>query len=189
MPAALAVCFACGVAGAQDAKDTTQPVPPAKVDVIAPAAPVAPVIPAVQSIKFRERPRYVTDPQRLRRTPTIDGVIADGEWDPFYTIDDAPIKGTVYCNWDDRFLYLAARTDSPATVLFDVDAGGDGWLRGSDNIEVVVGPAPPSGGAPTVSVRLLDASSTKDTPIWNETGVDPKTLVVAEKTNGNSTGA
>ena len=66
-----------------------------------------------------------------------------------------------------------------------MDAGGDGWLRGSDNIEVVVGPAPAAGGAPTVAVRLLDASSTKDTPVWNETGVDPKTLVVAEKTNGN----
>jgi hypothetical protein len=112
-------------------------------------------------------------------------VLADGEWDPFYTIDDAPIKGTFYCNWDDHFLYLAARTDAPCTVLFDVDAGGDGWLRGADNMEIVVGPAPAAGGPPTVGVRLLDAANTKDTPVWNETGVDPKTLVVSERINGN----
>ena len=53
-------------------------------------------------------------------------------------------------------------------------------------MEIVVGPPPAAGGAPTVAVRLLDAANTKDTPIWNETGVDPKTLVVAERTNGNS---
>lgn len=161
-------------AGAQEAKDPGTVLNPAKID---PSAITTPV----QTIKFRERPRYVTDPQRLRRTPIIDGSIADGEWDPFYTVDDAPIKGTVYCNWDDRFLYLAARTDAASTVLFDVDAGGDGWLRGADNIEIVVGPPAAIGGAPTVAVRLLDAANSKDTPAWNETGVDPKLLVVAVK--------
>ena len=169
-------------------KGVDQQVDPAKVDPpktdpakVEPAKTDVGVAQPVQAIKFRERPRYVTDPQRMRRTPTIDGVLTDGEWDPFYTIDDGLIKGTVYCNWDDRFLYLAAKTDVAATVLFDVDAGGDGWLRGSDNIEVVVGPPAAIGGAPTVSVRLLDASNSKDTPTWNETGVDPKIIVVAEK--------
>ena|GEM_PF-1577861 len=169
-------------------KDVDQQVPPAKVDLpttTASKVDAATVVP-VQAIKFRERPKYISDPQRLRRTPTIDGVLNDGEWDPFYTIDDGLIKGTVYCNWDDRFLYLAAKTDVAATVLFDIDAGGDGWLRGSDNMEVVVGPPTVIGGAPTVSVRLLDASNSKDTPTWNETGVDPKTIVVAEKVVGGS---
>jgi hypothetical protein len=50
--------------------------------------------PGPATINFRERPRYPTDPQRLRRTPQIDGVIGDNEWDPFYTITDGPIKGT-----------------------------------------------------------------------------------------------
>jgi hypothetical protein len=136
------------------------------------------------SIHFRERPRYPTDPQRLRRTAQIDGVLTDGEWDPFYTISDGPIKGTIYCNWDDNYLYLAARTEGPANVLFDVDMGGDGWLRGADNLEIVVGSVA-DGGMPTVSARLLDAASSKDMPTWNETAVDSKTLVVAEKiTNG-----
>ncbi len=159
---------------AQDQKEGDA-VPPAKVNtdtIIQPAPP----------IKFRERPKYVSDTQRLRRTPIIDGSFADGEWDPFYTIDDAAIKGTVYLNWDDRYLYLAAKTDAASTVLFDIDAGGDGWLRGSDNMELVVGPPPPGGGAPSVSVRLLDAANSKDTPTWNETGVDPKTIITAEKT-------
>lgn len=161
-------------AAAQDKQDPAQAARTTQADPnqVAPPTPM---------IKFRERPRYVTDPQRLRRTPTIDGVVNDGEWDPFYTIDDAPIKGTIYCNWDDNFLYLAAKTDAPATVIFDIDAAGDGWLRGSDNIEIVVSPATVAGGPPTLMARLLDAANSKDTPVWNEAAIDPKTIGVAMK--------
>lgn len=134
----------------------------------------------IPPIKFRERPRYPADPQRLKRTPLIDGVLGDGEWDPFYTITDGPVKGTVYCNWDDNFLYLATRTEGAANVLFDLDLNGDGWLRGADNVEILIGSAA-NGGTPAVSARLLDASNSKDTPVWNETAIDPKSIVVAEK--------
>ncbi|HLK61391.1 MAG TPA: hypothetical protein VKU00_32880 [Chthonomonadaceae bacterium] len=150
-----------------------------------PDAPVAAQPPAASGIKFRERPRYVSDPQRLRRMVHVDGVLSDGEWDPFYTIDDGAIKGTVYVNWDDNYLYLAAKTDGEATVLFDIDMGGDGWLRGADNVELVIGSAPVGGSGPTIVARLLDAASSKDAPAWNETSIDPKSLIVAEKiTNG-----
>jgi hypothetical protein len=134
-------------------------------------------------VNFRERPKYPTDSQRLRRSPQIDGVISDNEWDPFYTITDGPIKGTFYCNWDDNNLYLAVRTEQPATVLFDIDAGGDGWLRGADNLEVVVGSVP-DGSTPPIVARLLDAASNKDTPSWNTTSTDPKSFMVAEKSTG-----
>jgi hypothetical protein len=148
----------------------------------APAAVAAPQAAPVEAppIKFRERPRYPADPQRLKRTPLIDGVLGDGEWDPFYTVTDGLIKGTVYCNWDDNFLYLATRTEGAANVLFDLDLNGDGWLRGADNVELIIGSVA-NGGTPVVSARLLDASNTKDTPVWNETAIDPKSIIVAEK--------
>ena len=154
-------------------------------DAAAAPAQTAP-IPAVAppAVNFRERPRYPTEVQRLRRTPVIDGQLTDGEWDPFYTVADGAIKGTVYCNWDENNLYLAARTDQAATVIFDVDAGGDGWLRGADNIEIVVGPAQ-DGSQPTLTARLLDAASNKDAPSWNDKVIDPKQITLSEKmTNG-----
>ncbi len=169
----LALCLFLAAMPTLQAQETPQ----AK-DAPQTAAQTPPV--EVPAVKFRERPRYPSDSQRLKRTPVVDGVLGDGEWDPFYTITDGPIKGTVYCNWDDNFLYLAARTDGAANVLFDLDLNGDGWLRGADNVEIVIGSAA-NGGTPTVSARLLDASNTKDTPVWNETAIDPKTIVVAEK--------
>jgi hypothetical protein len=191
LPAVLALTtgFLAPSAFAQDKQEKTEQgaVPPAKVEPPAGGNTVKADITATPAEvqfpapKFRERPRFVTDPQRLRRSPTIDGVLSEGEWDPFYTIDNGPVKGTVYCNWDDRYLYVAVKSDAASTVLVDLDAGGDGWLRGSDNMEIVVGPPQTAGGTPSVAVRLLDAANSKDTPVWNETGVDPKTILAAER--------
>jgi hypothetical protein len=171
-------------ASAQDAAADKNAQPAAPQTSAPPAQQPPPAASAPPAIDFRNRPKYPTDPQRLRRTVQIDGVLTDGEWDPFYTLTDGPVKGTVYCNWDDNFLYLAARTDQPASVLFDVDTGGDGWLRGADNLEIVVGSVP-EGGAPLLVARLLDAANSKDTPAWNDKSVDPKAILVAGKvTNG-----
>ncbi len=171
LPAIVVLASISSPARAQDANAEKEAVRPAAVQ----AAPQE-----ISALKFRERPRYPSDPQRLKRTPLIDGVLGDGEWDPFYTITDGPIKGTVYCNWDDNFLYLAARTEGAANVMFDLDLNGDGWLRGADNIEIIIGSAV-NGGTPVVVARLLDASNSKDTPVWSETAIDPKTIIVAEK--------
>ncbi len=136
------------------------------------------------TINLRERPKYATEPHRLRRTVQIDGVLSDGEWDPFYTVNDGPIKGTFYCNWDDNYLYLAARTDQPATILFDVDSGGDGWLRSADNLELVIGNVGETSGTQIVT-RLLDAANSKDAPAWNDRVIDTKAILMASKiTNG-----
>ncbi len=147
------------------------------------AAPVAPPPPADAApvINFRERPKYAADSQRLRRVVTLDGVADENEWDAFYAITDGAVKGTIYCQWDDNFLYLAAKTNGPASLLFDIDAGGDGWLRGADNLEIVVGGLSES-GVPIVATRLLDAANSKDTPAWRENAVDPTTILVASKT-------
>lgn len=166
------------------------PATPATLAGQTPAQPAAP--PAVQTqppaaapdIQWRIRPTFPTDPQRLRRTPSIDGVLQDGEWDPFYTINTGPVQGTVYCNWDQNYLYVATRTDHPATVVVDVDGSDDGWLRGADNLEIVVGSAG-ANSAPSLDARLLDATSSKDAPFWSSKTLDLKTIEVAEQvTNG-----
>jgi hypothetical protein len=157
------------LAAGQDPKPS---VPAAQQQAAAAAVPVA--------INFRERPKYTVEAQRLRRSPQINGVLNDGDWDPFYTVNDGTIKGTVYCNWDDNFLYIATRTDQAAMLVIDVDATDDGWLRGADNLEVVVG-SPAADGTPTVVARLLDASNPKDAPAWNDKVLDVKTIQLAGK--------
>jgi hypothetical protein len=67
--------------------------------------------------------------------------------------------------------------------VFDVDATGDGWLRGADNIEIVVGNVTEH-GTPSVTARLHDASSSKDTPVWNDRAIDPKSFLIAGRIAG-----
>lgn len=131
-------------------------------------------------INYRERPQYPFDPQRLKLRPTLDGVISDNEWTPLYTVGDRAVKGTVYLNWDDDNLYVAARMDSPGWFVVNVDGNGDGWLRGQDNLELVIAPVGAASVAP-VTVRLLDASVTRDAPVWNETVVSPSLVGIAAR--------
>lgn len=155
---------------------------------VAAAAPSAATGLSKQStpaINYRERPRYPYDPQRLKRRPILDGKIADNEWDPLYTIGDTAAKGTVYVNWDDDFLYIAARTDQPCWLVFDLDANADGWLRGADNLELAVAPAGME-GASTITARVLDAAGNKDAPIWNEKVVDTRSIQIVQKNSGGS---
>jgi hypothetical protein len=138
------------------------------------------------AINYRERPRYPFDPQRLKRRPNLDGMIANNEWDPLYTITDGAVRGTVYVNWDDDFLYLAAKTDQPANVIFNIDANADGWLRGADNVEIVLGPAADGSAAPSITPRLLDAAGNKDAPVWNDRVIDPRSIQAVQKTVGGA---
>lgn len=137
------------------------------------------------SINYRVRPHFPFDAQRLKKRPVIDGMLSDNEWDALYTVSDGPATGVIYMNWDDENLYLAARADSPAWVVFDLDLNGDGWLRGADNVEIAVAPLNGS-GAPPVTLRLLDAAGTKDSPVWMDRAIDPKTIQVAAKMNGSA---
>ncbi|MGC8666635.1 MAG: NEW3 domain-containing protein [Chthonomonadales bacterium] len=137
------------------------------------------------SVNYRERPRYPFDRQRLKRRPVLDGIIAEGEWDPLYTISDGPVTGTVYLNWDDDYLYIAAKTDQPAWAIFDIDANDDGWLRGADNLEITVAPVT-AGVMPPITARILDAASGKDQPVWNDRVVDTKAIQIAAKATGSN---
>ena len=166
--AGIALVVACNQAYAQAAAE-----PPATA-VAAPAP----------AINYRERPRAPYDPQRLKLKPTLDGQIGENEWTPLYTVTDGPVKGTVYVNWDDDYLYVAARTDTPCWFAFDLDANGDGWLRGADNLELVIGP-PDASANPQVTARILDAASTRDVPAWNLKVVDPKSIQVVVKSGAS----
>ncbi len=169
----LAVLFVSGI-GVSSLLSAQQAPPPA----VTPFAPIR--------INFRERPQVTAEPLRLRRTPKIDGVIGEGEWDAYYTVTDGPIRGTVYLNWDENFLYLAVKTLTPAGVVFDIDAGGDGWLRGADNLEIVAG-AVNETGKPSLAVRLLDAANTKETPVWKDNPLDAGRIESASAPSGEGT--
>ncbi len=139
--------------------------------------------PEIVAVNFRERPNFPADPQRLRRTVTIDGKIESGEWDTFYSAKDAATdKGTFYCNWDEDYLYLAVKSPK-GTLVFDIDTGGDGWLRSADNLEIVVGSVEEDKPV-SVAVRLLDAANSKDTPVWKEDETVGKGLKVVGKMIG-----
>lgn len=159
----------------QDKQDKTDP----------PLAPTATPNRDSRMVNFHARPKVVSEAQRPRRTVQLDGKISEGEWDTFYSVAEGPIKGSIYCNWDDNYLYLAAKTDGPAMLVFDIDASNDGWLRGADNLEVVVGSVT-EGGQPSVTARLLDASNSKETPMWADRSADAKQIQVASKLEGGS---
>ncbi len=97
------------------AEDAAAPAPPA-----APAAAPPPVQP---------------DTDIFRRTPKVDGVIEDGEWDAFYTYSFDGLDVTTYADWDGENLYVAAKSNKPVDILAVLDARADGWYNGDDNYE------------------------------------------------------
>lgn len=143
--------------------------------------------PDIATVNFRERPNFPANPQRLRRTVTIDGKIESGEWDVFYAAKNAAAdKGTFYCNWDEDYLYLAVKSPT-GSLVFNIDTGGDGWLRSADNLEIVVGSVEEDKPV-SVAVRLLDAANSKDTPVWKEDETGSKGLkIVAKMVGGEQT--
>ncbi len=150
-----------------------------------PVRPAEPVIrQAAANINFAQRPRYPYEPQRLKLRPVLDGVIGENEWTPLYTIDDQAVKGTVYVNWDDDFLYVGASTSQPAWLIFSLDCSADGWSRGADNLELTVAPMG-SSGLPPVSARILDGATNRDGPVWNDKVVDTSTIQLVAKAVGS----
>lgn len=101
------------------------------VPVVAEAAPVIAVEPATKP----EAPDVTPDTNIFKRTPKIDGVVEDGEWDAFYTYKSGELDITTYADWDSSNLYIAAKSDKPVDLLALLDANADGWYNGEDNYE------------------------------------------------------
>lgn len=101
---------------------------PASATPVAPAAPVVAVEPV-------EKTDITPDTNIFKRTPKIDGVVEDGEWDTFYTSKSGDWEITTFANWDSANLYVAAKSNKPIDLLALLDANADGWYNGEDNYE------------------------------------------------------
>ena len=84
----------------------------------------------------------------LKRTPSLDGTIETGEWDPFCRVQSEGFSATAYVDWDENNLYIAAQGDKPLDLTATIDACNDGWFHGSDNylLRVLAGSGASGGG-------------------------------------------
>ncbi|MBC8104111.1 MAG: hypothetical protein H7Z41_16175 [Cytophagales bacterium] len=187
-------------ASAACADDATKnlPAPPRYTQEGRPADPVPPATGGIQLTppptgaagQMQVGSPGVSDPKyggvlyeknRVKRTVPLDASGGpSGRWDVLYRFVDG-VSGetaggagtkTVYCDWDDQYLYLAMETPSPTEVRFDIDGTDDGWLRGADNLMVQISP-PAGSGAPTVLLQRFDTTQNKDRPVYAESSIPP----------------
>lgn len=78
----------------------------------------------------------VPDTEVFRRTPKIDGLIDDGEWDIFYIYNSGDWSAVTYADWDSKNLYMAAKSNKPFDFMSVLDANADGWFHGDENYEI-----------------------------------------------------
>jgi len=104
-------------------------------ETAAPAAPVAEVAPAAGPASPAGVSLITPDTEVLRRTPVVDGVVEDGEWDKFYNYSSGDWEVSTYADWDSRNLYVAAKSNKPIDLLNVLDANDDGWFHGDENFE------------------------------------------------------
>lgn len=114
---------------------------------------VAPAVPPA------DVPAVTADREIFKRTPVIDGVIKDGEWDIYYTTGSGGTEMTTYADWDDDNLYLAAKSAVPADLMVMLDANNDGWYHGEDNYELKIMRG--EGDARTLTVSLYESKNAK----------------------------
>jgi len=116
-------------------------------------------------------PFTLSQPVRLAITPAMDGKVEEEEWDAL--ADSGGCRA--FFQWEPETLYWGARAKEGEDVVLSLDMNSDGWLVGNDNLEFRVSYA---GGAPSVSVRRLDASDPNG-PTWVASGVLNESVKVA----------
>jgi len=93
--------------------------------------------------------------ERHKATPTIDGVIKEGEWQKFASTPnaitpppaDSPFtkllaregqnfdyRMQTFLNWDDSYVYIAAKAPFKFVISPQLDGDGDGYFHGKANI-------------------------------------------------------
>lgn len=123
------------------------------------------------------KPITVVEPNRLAMTPTIDGKISPEEWDPLTAGGDMK----TYLDWEPGRIHLAARLPLGQDLVLSLDGENNGWLVGSDNLEVRVSY---KDGKPSVAARGLAGGGEQgphwfDVPGWEKAyvlSVSPETL-------------
>lgn len=122
----------------------------------------------------------VAEPTRLAISPKLDGVIEDEEWDEFS--GEATAKD--YFQWEPGKLHFAATVAEGTDLLVSVDLKADGWLVGSDNLEIRVSQ---KSGTPTVTGRLLDMTNVAG-PRWIDVpGISLASQVVVKSGEAGTT--
>lgn len=139
------------VARAEDAS----PVAPAQVN-IAPTDASSSI-----SAPIPTQPGTVVTPDTeiLKRSPKIDGVIEDGEWDTYYTYTSSDWNVTTFVDWDSAHLYVGAESNKPIDLLAVLDANADGWFHGEENYEFKV--TRTDNGSFNLAVCRYDSRNTK----------------------------
>lgn len=137
-----------------------------------PVSPV-PVGANVTQIAPGDSAGFVYEKARIKRTVSLDPAPGlAGRWDALYSVQDttggnAAGLRTTYVDWDDNYLYVALETPAPEQVRFDLDLADDGWLRGADNLTLIV--TPPAAGTtdmPKLTAQRFDVAQNKDQPVW-----------------------
>lgn len=118
-------------------------------------------------------PQLVDDPIRLALTPKMDGSIQDQEWEPF--VDSA--ESRTFFQWEPGMFYWGAKAPIGKDIVISLDANGDGWLLGTDNVEIRCRLV---GTDVQTTIRQLDASD-RNGPKW----VDPALLPEALRITGS----
>ena len=118
--------------GSVYAQDAEQPAVPAAPTVAAPEPAAAPLPQPAVAVPA---PVVTPDTEIFRRTPIIDGVVEDGEWDSYYTFSTTDWTINTFADWDSNYLYIAAESNKPIDLLTLLDADANGWFHGEDNYE------------------------------------------------------
>lgn len=131
--------------------------------------PIQPILPPFSS------PFEIRQPARLALTPTFDGKLELEEWDALS--DSSELSS--YLQWAPGELYLAVRAPVGKAVVVSLDMNGDGWLKGSDNLELKIADV---AGNPDTQSRLLDCSD-RNGPAWRSASFVTEGLQIASSTD------
>ncbi len=169
-----------GLASAADPATQSNPIPPrfsagSGQTAPPPAAPPPASSPNVNPATLpnpADASGFVYNRQRIKRTVPMDLTASlEARWDRLYTIGYGETRRTVYLDWDDNYLYIAAESAAPETVRVDLDARGDSWFRGADNIAIIVAPPVREGDVPLVTAQRWDTLQNKQRPVWAESPI------------------
>lgn len=116
-------------------------------------------------------PPRLDSPVRVALTPVLDGRMDLEEWDAL--AGGAPSEAAF--QWEPGSYFWAARAAAGQDAVLSLDSSADGWLVGSDNIEIRVSMR---GSEPVMRVRTLNASVAGE-PVWQDGGVPPEQIQIA----------
>lgn len=104
--------------------------------------------------------------KRIKRTVPLDPASFNPEdWNLLATgLPGEPLKAS-YFNWDEHYLYVAVETETPQDIRVELDALGDGWLHGAENLSLRLIPTTDASGAKVLAQRY-DTLQNPAKPVW-----------------------